>query len=84
VALPGIYMDCILQSISIFFTAMEKSYIPMMIQIVFIPLHFLWCEILVNRYGFGYEGTPMAYNVTIGLSLASILTLVGISNNREV
>ena len=81
-ALPGIYLDCILQSISIFFTAMEKSYIPMLIQMVFIPMHPFWCHQLVSKYGF--EGTAMAYNLTIALSFASILSFVKINTNSEV
>jgi Na+-driven multidrug efflux pump len=83
-ALPGIYMDSILQSISIFFTAMEKSYIPMLIQMVFIPQHSFWCELLVNRYDFGYPGTAIAYNITIGLSLGSMLTFVKLSHNPQI
>lgn len=28
---PGVYMQCLFAGISIFFTAMEKSYLPMMV-----------------------------------------------------
>jgi Na+-driven multidrug efflux pump len=82
VALPGIYLDCILQSISIFFTSMQKSYIPMLVQMVFIPLHPFWCRLLVQYYG--YEGTAMAYNLTIGLSLISIIGYVRATSNTEI
>jgi Na+-driven multidrug efflux pump len=41
--LPALYIDSIFDSFEIFLTAMEKSYLPMVIQIVSIPLHVFWC-----------------------------------------
>jgi len=81
-ALPGIYLDCVLQSISIFFTAMEKSYIPMFVQLVFIPLHPVLCSFLVTSNGF--IGTAIAYNLTILLSLTFLTAYVKFSTNFEI
>jgi hypothetical protein len=60
---------------------MEKSYIPMLIQMLFIPMHPFWCGIFVNKYQMGFEGTAAAYNLTIALSLGSILAFVKMNTN---
>jgi Na+-driven multidrug efflux pump len=63
---------------------MEKSYIPMLIQMIFIPMHPFWCGVFVNKYQMGYEGTAAAYNLTILLSFGSILAFIRINTNPEV
>ena len=62
--LPGMYIYCIQLSYCFFFTAMEKSYIPMLIQIIFLPLHALLCYIFVFQLNLGFHGTTIAFNLT--------------------
>jgi Na+-driven multidrug efflux pump len=58
--LPALYLDCIFDSFEVFLTAMEKSYLPMVIQIVSIPLHVFWCYLFTQEQQLGITGIAMA------------------------
>lgn len=84
IQLPGIYLQCLFDGISIFYTAMEKSYIPMLVQIVCIPLHALWCYLLIYVCRFDIYGCAMAVNVTYSLCLVAIKLVINASNDQTV
>ena len=80
----GIYMDCLFESVALYFTAMEKSYIPMIIQGSILPVHLLCCELYVNTFGFGYLGVAHASNTTNFFCLVAIYLLVKCIKDPEV
>ena len=73
IMLPGIYFDCIFESISLYFTAMEKSFIPMQIQMVMVPSHYLLNYLLMYKFDFGLRGVALATNITCLLCLVIIV-----------
>jgi len=76
--LPALYMDCIFDSFEVFLTAMEKSYLPMMIQIVSIPLHIFWCYLFTQEQQLGITGIAIAQMLTSTLRVAILYALLNI------
>ena len=46
-ALPGLYLNCVQLSLTIFLTAMENSFVPMVIQAVLIAMHLIFTYVMV-------------------------------------
>ena len=67
-----------------FFTAMERSYIPMMVQIFILPMHVVWCEFYVIKLELGFIGVAFAAVTTDVIGLVIILMLVKCSKEEEV
>lgn len=76
IQLPGVYMQCMFSSVSIFFTAMEKSYYPMIIQVFVIPFHAVWCYLFMIKLDFGMNGCAIAVNITYTCCFMGIRMLV--------
>lgn len=74
ILLPGLYLECLFQGFCIYFTAMEKSFIPMLVQLLCIPLHPVWCYLFVFKLELGMNGCAVATNFTS--SLCCLLTFV--------
>lgn len=72
-SLPGMLMECLLLIYQIFFTAMGRSYIPMMLQLLVFPVHLACCELFVIHLGYGLEGTAIALNVAIIIPMMLLL-----------
>ena len=70
--IPALYLDSIFDSLEMFMIAMEKSYIPCMVQCVCIPLHLLWCYLFTIYFGMGWFGVALAQNMT---SVSKVLTI---------
>jgi Na+-driven multidrug efflux pump len=73
-----------IESVCLYFTAMEKSYVPMQAQLLVLPLHVLNCEIFVNRLGFGFIGVAYATDCTMTLLLLVILGIIRFSKDKEI
>lgn len=73
---PALYMDSIYDSFEIFFTAMEKSYVPLVIQIVSIPLHFVWCQLFTQQMQLGLHGIALAQLLTSTTRITGLFALL--------
>lgn len=56
----------------------------MLIQIIFLPLHALWCYIFVFQLNLGFHGTTIAFNLTNFLSFTSIILFTKVYQNLEL
>ena len=82
--LVSIYMECVYESVSLFLTAMEKSYIPMVISVGLLPLHYMWCYLFVKMLGYGFIGVAYATFCTDTISLLAIYTVAKLINDEEI
>jgi len=78
--IPGIFFNCIFESFAIFFTAMEKSIVPMTIQMLVIPIHFTICYIFVQELHFGMQGAALASNISFLISFLLIFMYMQFQN----
>lgn len=81
---PGIYMQCLFAGISIFFTAMEKSYLPMLVQVVCIPFHAIWCYLFIYVLHFDVNGCAIAVNITYSLCFLGVRAIITNSTDPTV
>lgn len=62
--LPGLYLNCVSLSLTIFLTAMENSFVPMVIQAALIVMHIFYTffmEVIMEQ---GFLGIAYASNCT--------------------
>ena len=83
-SLPGVVLNCLLEVNSCFYTTMGKSYVPMLMQIVAVPIHVITATYLVTNLSMGIEGTAMAINVTFVLVYAGLMLWKSLSGDVEV
>lgn len=76
-------LNCLLEIYAIFFTALGRSYIPMVLQILTFPLHIACCELFVVHLGLGLEGTAIALDVAIALPMILMLTWLKLQKQDE-
>jgi|APCry1669189768_1035252.scaffolds.fasta_scaffold238842_1 Na+-driven multidrug efflux pump len=81
VGIIGLYLECIVNSLAFFFTAMQRSFVPMFIQLISLPVHLLGCYIFVNYFDMGLDGLALSLNITYALSLIAIYFVVKFSND---
>lgn len=84
ISLPGLYFQMLTITILIFFTAMGKAYVPLLLISPFIFLHLLWSSIFVNRMGYGFNGLAMAGNFTYSSCCLSLILYMSFSKDEEL
>lgn len=46
--IPSTFLECLFETFQLYFISMQKSYIPMIIQGILLPIHYCFCELFVN------------------------------------
>lgn len=62
--LPALYFDMVILSLTIYLTAMERTLVPMMIQISQILMHLTYTHLTQKVMGLGFSGLSIATNCT--------------------
>jgi Na+-driven multidrug efflux pump len=62
--IPGIYLGGLIDSNRRLLNSMGYQYFPMISQICVLPLHILWCYILVDQKEMGIKGSALASSIT--------------------
>lgn len=79
--IPGLFMQTLFTSTSIYLSAMERMFIPMAIQCAVVPLHYLLCQLFVINLDFQIVGCAFAQNITITTAFVLINIYVKYSND---
>lgn len=74
--LVGLYAQALFDLFRKFMIMMGQPVIPMIIQGLTLPLHILFCYLLVNVQGLKVEGVALATNFTFVLNFVLVLTAV--------
>ena len=59
-AIPGLFIQTLFTSTSIYLSSMERMFIPMLIQCSVVPFHWIWSQGLVIHLGLGIRGCALA------------------------
>lgn len=84
IQIVSIYLDCIFECIGLFFTAMERSYIPMIIEIFILPMHIFWCQFFVVTMGHGFIGVAYAAITTDVVAISIVFIMMRFIKDREL
>lgn len=63
-AMPALYLNCVSLSLTIFLTAMENSFVPMVIQALLIVMHLFYTFLMEVVLKQGFFGIAYASNCT--------------------
>lgn len=59
-------LNCLLEIYTIYFSAMGRSYIPMLVQMLVFPLNLVFCEML---FDLGLEGIAIALDIAVAIPM---------------
>jgi len=83
IILPGLFFQAHFDCIYSFLNCMNRSYIPMIVQLITMFFHGLWCYLFVHVGGLGFKGTSLATCVTYCLNLVIISIYVSCSKDLK-
>ena len=63
----GFYMDCMFQSRRMYLTSIQETFIPLLVQIITIAAHPVWCHYLMMDGRLGIFACGLAQNITYTL-----------------
>jgi multidrug resistance protein, MATE family len=80
----GLYMDCLFSSVRMYLTSLENTFIPLVLQIVSISLHPIWCYLIVTHSTLGVMGCALAQDITYSLQFVLILIYLRFAESEEL
>lgn len=84
ILLPGVFFDCLIDMHVIYFSALQKATVPMMLQMCAVPTHFCLSCYLVYHTELGIYGTAISLDVAMGLAFFGLLAWQYIFSTDEV
>jgi Na+-driven multidrug efflux pump len=81
--MPGIYLQAFDEVFSLFFSAMEKNHIMLMIDIVKLPLQFLICYLFICVWNLDLLGCALAFNLSFVVKFIALRYLVSILSRND-
>ena len=69
ILLPGLWAMLQFDAVRKFLTAQMKNTVPLVVQLITMLLHILWCWLFMNVFGFGLKGLAIATDITYILNM---------------
>ena len=81
--LPALYMQCLDETLYMYFTALEKTTMLLIMDLGKIPLHYFVCHIFVVKMELGVLGVALAMNVVFFVKLIVIWIVISYQKRRQ-